>query len=773
MQHDPDVRSGDVELDTADLASSVKANLMPRYTKAEGVIDDAADTVASMFKQGPTDDNVHDLIRAGLIPLSAAGLYPTVTLTPQDKYHYFRSRIDAGLMTDFTQMTEAQRIAFNEENPGLLDSWMQIDNPDAGVQSAVIALALPRVDGDDAKVDAQTVLNALGDDPTSSPADVLKALRNIDGINEGLALLTPWAAKHGVSLANNPAVTGAQSYLKQFVADTYDKKDELLDYINADEHKWLTGETQVGRGGVHHLSDTAGGFTDTIKNSLTQNYADAILNLSNHEKGGGYDDLPESLRDDAKEMFTSKLNASQYGAYWSFDDNENFKSLAELLTHGEAEPGDGLAKQIASTAVASTSAHESFWDNQPGGDRQDPWDTGLTADILDLVSRNPDATADLVSGTDVPDNYPSNFNATILDQPWDLENGDEAKAAKMYSWIHDDAASGDPELVARADKAFDKLSEDITSVDGDNFKHLMGDDGDSAAYRNTLITREIADALSDHLDEFASEGGKPPATGSPLSEGDRIRLMTYIASDRVGDDPSQFDYDRGAARLSAYVNAYQHDRIFEWANDGNPDTPRDLADKNGRLQAMLDSSLINEAQERGLNANDAEAERIRNLKIGAGIAGALAGKIPIAGDILGPATGIGNTLLSNLVTADHMPAPDADISADWQADGSHITTRNTVTMIDALIESGKLKPADLPDTLTDPGGASNAQIQDAADSVLTDYFKNHPPVDESFYDNFSQYVKDTYSGYNDHYKLSGLDDNQIRDFLTSGSWGRP
>jgi hypothetical protein len=341
----------------------------------------------------------------------------------------------------------------------------------------------------------------------------------------------------------------------------------------------------------------------------------------------------------------------------------------------------------------------------------------------------------------------------------------------MYSWIHDDYAAGG-EARELADRAFDKLSQDITSVDGDNFKHLMGDEGDSAARRNSLLTREIADALSDHLDEFAAASGTPEAGRSPLSEADRIRLMTFIASDYVDDDPSSFDYNRGAARLTAYVNAYQHDRIFDWAADPESEGPRGLADKNGRLQALLDVSLINEAQERGLNDNDLEAERVRNLKIGSGIVATLAGKIPVAGDILGPATGVGNTLLANLVTAGHLPAPNADVSADWQADGSHITTRSTVTMIDALIESGAIKPSDLPAALKSPG-ASDADLQDAADSVLTDYFRTHPPHDETFYDNFAARVQSTYKGYADHYQLTGMDDNHIREFLTSGAWGRP
>ncbi|VXC43780.1 hypothetical protein [Aeromicrobium sp. 9AM] len=782
MHHMPEYRSGEEKIDYKGIAASIQADLKGRYSKAEATIDDAADGIASKFKQGPTDANVRELIRAGLIPLTSAGLWPGLALTPEDKYAYYRSRMDAGLMPDFAHMTEEQRTAFIDENPGLLESWLQIKDPGKGLQADIIALALPHVDGDDAKGDVSKILGVLGDDANVSPADFLNAFHNVSGINEGLALLAPWAAKNGVDLASNATVGNAQSYLKTFVEGTYSKKDDILDYINANEHEWKTGQQRDypyspygGPSGSYDVTDKVGGFTDSWKDMLQEDYANSILNLSNTDVGGSYDDLPEDLRHDAREMFTSEMKGSIGGAYWTFDDNEHFKSLAELLVHGDAEPGDGLAKQMASTAIASTDAYETFWDKQPGGDRQGQWDTGLTADILDMVSRNRDATADLVSGVDVPDNYPSNFNATILDEPWDLENGEEAKAAKMYSWIHDDAISGDPAAVARADQAFDKLTQDITAVDGDNFKHLMGEDGDSAAFRNTLITREITDALSDHLGEFAAETGTPEANKSPLSEADRIRLMTYIASDNVlgNDHPSQFDAERGANRLATYVNAYQHDQIFKWA--ANPDdNPRTLADSNGRLQAYLDAGLVNAAQEHGLNANDAEAERVRNLKIASGIVSTLAGKIPVAGDFLGPATGIGNTLLANLTTAEHFPAPNADLGYDWQPDGSHVTTHNTVTMIDALVESGKLDPATLPSVLKDnPGHASNAALQDAADTVLTKYFRDNPPHDDTFYTDFSEQIGDVYKFYSDHYSLTGMDDNHIKEFLTSKGWGRP
>ena len=82
-QHDPDVRSGDIKL--ADLQSGFKANLQPRYAQAEEALDTAADEVAAKLKTGPTDEEVRQFIRQGLMPLAAASFFPTLVLTESDK----------------------------------------------------------------------------------------------------------------------------------------------------------------------------------------------------------------------------------------------------------------------------------------------------------------------------------------------------------------------------------------------------------------------------------------------------------------------------------------------------------------------------------------------------------------------------------------------------------------------------------------------------------------------------------------------------------------
>jgi len=87
-QHDPDVRSGDLKL--ADLQSGFKANLQPRYAKAEEALDTAADEVAAKLKSGPTDEEVRQFIRQGLMPLAAASFFPTLVLTESDKIEAYK-----------------------------------------------------------------------------------------------------------------------------------------------------------------------------------------------------------------------------------------------------------------------------------------------------------------------------------------------------------------------------------------------------------------------------------------------------------------------------------------------------------------------------------------------------------------------------------------------------------------------------------------------------------------------------------------------------------
>ncbi len=81
----------DKQVTEAKMGPPTKAYLQPEYAKAVQQLDENADLIATKFKQGPTVDNVRGLMRSGLVPLSAAVLYPGLTVSDYDRAAYFRA----------------------------------------------------------------------------------------------------------------------------------------------------------------------------------------------------------------------------------------------------------------------------------------------------------------------------------------------------------------------------------------------------------------------------------------------------------------------------------------------------------------------------------------------------------------------------------------------------------------------------------------------------------------------------------------------------------
>ena len=748
-------RPADEPLSYNEIKSDEKSKLQGRFNDAVSALDTAEGTAVSGFEGGaPTEEQARALMLAGYLPLAARGLWPQLQLTPQETYDAYKAAVDNGTLPSLTEMTEAERTEFLDANPGLLDQWMTIENPSQDLQNTVIRLSLPVVGSGDAEDDARWVLEALGDNPSAGNYQFQTSLENLMAINGGLAALRPWAERNNIDLATNGAVGQSQEYLKKFYADTYSHREDLVNFINSDEHEWTYSYN--GPGGTYTDSRTDSGFSSDVREQLLSGYADGILNLSNHDLGGGYDDLPQQLRDDATEVFTSEMKASVGGAYWSFDDNENFQALADLLSHSTAEPGDGLAKQMASTAITSMDAHDRFWDNQPGGDDYVGDHNGYAADMLELASRNRDATIDLVSGTDTPGNYPGNFNAIVFNHGWDGENGDEGKVVKLYDWMNEEYAAGGERREA-ATNAFNHLAGDLTSVgEGGNFSDLMRPGGDAAGLRNPQLANTLLAATTDHLGALEIQDGKPGS--SPLDEATRVRLMTLMAS-----DPDT------ATKLAGAISIHQAQNTDAWASD--PDQVRngliDLADRNSRLSTYLDASLINEASERGLDAQQAENERIQRIKLASGVVATLAGPISgPAGPVVGPMAGVGNTLLSNLLTADHIPDPSPNLDPSWTAQGGHVTTSSGLNVVRSLVANDYIDPDDVPAVLLDPASATDAQVHQAVTNLLQQTFPGQPTL----YTDFNTEVENSYDADLDHLSLKGKDDGRVEAFRSDESW---
>ena len=95
-------KADDAKVSEASMGPAIKANLQPEYKAAVSKLDEDADSIASKFKQGATSANVRELIKAGLIPLSAAAFYPGLELTAADKTSYWRNTLG--------QMTSQQQV---------------------------------------------------------------------------------------------------------------------------------------------------------------------------------------------------------------------------------------------------------------------------------------------------------------------------------------------------------------------------------------------------------------------------------------------------------------------------------------------------------------------------------------------------------------------------------------------------------------------------------------------------------------------------------------
>ena len=561
-----------------------------------------------------------------------------------------------------------------------------------------------------------------------------------------------------------------------------------MKYINSDEHQWTQSYT------VSDGTHTNDGFDTATKNGLMANFANSFLALSDEHIGGGWDHLPKEFQEYADDLPpTDSVTAGGFPVT-TMGSNDHFKDLAHLLVHGDLEggAGDELSKHLASTAMTSNSMVDRYNQQSAGGDDFGPWDDDLTGDIVDLVSRNHEATADLLTGHDVPDDYygnihqdgtfpgnqdvlagyyGSNFNQELFGHDWKGDSGGEV--AHMVDWIHGAHASGDSHEVDLADKAYTGLATSITETDGGVFRDLMGSGdegkGDSAAQYNRSLALAMTDATSDHFDEMASETGK-----APMETADNVRLMTFLSSDH-----DTGDHQSAAFRLQTLALAHEQDKIREFVNDPSSMGPRELSGANARLSAMLDSASQNEASERRADLQDAADEHTRNMKIASGVVASLAGKIPVVGEFAGAPAGVGNILVANLLESPTIDIVPADLPDNYSPTGSHVTTANTATLLDALSQAHQAHPERYPDLgkipdVSDAQYADNPdRLQDAAARILDPYFAHHGKGASdvpNFYSEYANNMGDDYDTIANHYTVQPDEDGNVDDFLDDSNW---
>ncbi|GAA3286423.1 hypothetical protein GCM10020260_21150 [Nesterenkonia halobia] len=522
------------------------------------------------------------------------------------------SDVDVDLPPIPTTMSEEERRRYLEENSQALEDLMDVDLDELDdqtreqVESAIIRLAVPDVDPSDGESDAETVEEALSDEEMAD--EMAEAFGRSSEISDGLDSLEDWAASNEVDLEESEAVSGAMGYLGAFHRATYARRDEVTKYL----------EDGVRTGGLWPFTEEYEQAADDEQlETIRQGWADGLLTLSREDYGGGWDELPEGVREAAQKS----VSPTGY---------RGFADLTDVLQHAAStsRPGDDLTVELARAAQHAMRLEE------VSGRHDELQSPGVPESslrhVFDLVGRNEAASAALLSGTDDVDGFegtrfpeqhhPSVFVSTVFDHDWD-DGG--AAVASLIDWIGSDDGLSD-----RAEDAWYSLMETVTSVgDGgsspDVFGQLMGGVDSSALEQNEVLAESFVRTTAANLDEIALADGSP---SGELDDERHVRIMALATSN-----------EKTAGLLSAEVQHYQAAVVAEGLGEGG-----DLeaaGQKVGILQGKYEGGVYAEARHSDVSQDEANARVFRMVQVGVDIVSSI---------FPNPATGIGDLAIGNL-----------------------------------------------------------------------------------------------------------------------------
>ncbi|MGW9554183.1 TPR repeat region-containing protein [Nocardiopsis sp. NPDC055551] len=377
---------------------------------------------------------------------------------------------------------------------------------------------------------------------------------------------------------------------------------------------------------------------------------DGLLVQSDHRIGGGYNDLPESIRRTAEGTYFLPD-----GENYSYDDwAADFSNLSDLLEHTSEGIEGGFG--FSATLNLTTGMHA---DAFPADSHMSDL---LTSDdleaILDASTRNRDANHAVLTGDfDHPNLIDSDGNYLNVerqeDENGDLETQEEANerarqsvidnalggilafdwsdngraAAGLTDWIHEDKLSEDPDVQQRAGEAAVGFIETITSPEMHETlsrTEVAFTDENGGEFHNpsfTMYNDYIADSLmkiyESYIDSFSGEEGfsgetidlnyeRVPAEES--WDSDNNTFTTGIAERTIFLEYIMGNSDSAAEAIAAteVYRAIQMETLLETGEHhytgGNA----------GRLNALVNQSIMNEALERGLGEDEIN-ERKREL----------------------------------------------------------------------------------------------------------------------------------------------------------------
>lgn len=658
--HDPDVHSGDVpHPNYNDIKAQVKATLQGEYNTALQALDTATDEVASMFRNY-SDENVKKLLTSGYIPLGAAGLWPNVPLTPDEKRQALQNAIDNGTLPDFATMSLEETKQYIQENPEVSAGLLEI------MALPHLSPALTALVQGQAAVDADILNGVVAGDGTYN--DIAESTARLQAINESIAdghkmtaseaayieqYLNSVGAENLAGLSTtirNAIPSGMPPYAADSMVDQAMRPiaDSILNYSNPDVQR-----DDAGIDSAAYLGSTLSPPDGRISlNEMPQAIQDLVNQRVGHPDGSGgllgtapgEETVTGGRGRGGPSTYTIEtIGQEQFNTVDGLGAVNGWGDLLSSASDG-VRPGDQFGVDLAHQAIEvkqdlntidETAESNGYYTGGGRGGQGREYhgldftqdDSGVS-DLLGVTARNENSSSTILLEDD--------SRRALLTAPWG--NADGAEALIHSGTDHTPGGGGDMDLQARA------------------ASELMSDIADDPIQWENRMGENMSDAVLDVGSRWIDSFGRPVTTGTPdgighddggvfaqLSNDTQDGFLKFVANsgNSNGEDP---------IRWQGQAQAYFDNQVREAVHNGDSDALREALRRAGDFDGRMRSATIDWASDRteGEHANEVaeiiEENRRRaatatSINVLSGIAGTGLGFVPGAGPFLSGAVG--------------------------------------------------------------------------------------------------------------------------------------
>ncbi|MET9782713.1 hypothetical protein ABZY32_16745 [Nocardiopsis alba] len=409
------------------------------------------------------------------------------------------------------------------------------------------------------------------------------------------------------------------------------------------------------------------------KRDLMNALGTSIMVTSDESKGGGFSDLPQSVRHLISGPEIYGPGTGEWGSNWE----EDFGILTRYLefaseshmarTATENGPGEPLVggDVFSATAIGTVAA------NLDGADDED-----VMARILRIASENEDANYAIITGSypngdsyDHPGyfNYGSGRTGTnneellgeLFSHKWESEEG-ESSVTGVVDWIHEwnDGGSEEEKLMA-GDAAF-SLIEIMSGGGNDNpFQNtgieVDGNENATVGEVNTHLADSFADMYLSYIDDFSITYDGDDIGYRELTEAGGDPLFHEIGDNAlVLPDSLKRDFlhlivsNEDVSPKAIGITEVQERRILNQVIDEGGVDYRGGGATAGSLREIVTEAIIDDYESRVDSVEEARDAAQRKFETGYGVFSAVVSGAAGAG---GPAASIGADALLELMKA--------------------------------------------------------------------------------------------------------------------------